>query len=356
MADYKYLPINKVNQVWESELLHLISLRLDFAHEIIHLTGQQNKSDFVLFDHPSKEDSLFNLMQTEDYKITHNPIKKSFFIELLILLTNNLLRLHELLFKANLDLINPELITCYHDSFELKKIKWLVLPSNYRGETPPLTEYREENNLWHFIANRESWLSDLYLNHYELITKGYFKDALQLLYDENHTPNANIHLPNQKNQKIKDDNLSNTSNKNKKNSLISRIQKKLHNSISNKTLPGETTVPLNPQDELFRLAMISESPSGTPAENEGLRAFILVDEFLIGRDRMVCDLVLTEDTIGRIHARISRHGSHYFLEDLGSANGTALDGKKLNKRQTYLLPDQCRLKFAELTFYFHIEA
>lgn len=101
--------------------------------------------------------------------------------------------------------------------------------------------------------------------------------------------------------------------------------------------------------------MLSEGPPGTLAESKGIRAFVLVDEFLIGRDKMICDLVLTQSTIGRVHARISRHGSHYFLEDLGSANGTTLDEKKLNKHQTYLLPDQCRLKFAEQTFYFHVE-
>ena len=101
--------------------------------------------------------------------------------------------------------------------------------------------------------------------------------------------------------------------------------------------------------------MLSEGAPGTIEENQGLRVFILVDEFLVGRDKTICDLTFDEKTIGRTHARITRHSSHYFIEDLGSKNGTFLNGKKLNKFQTYLLPEQCRLKFAEQYLYFIID-
>ncbi len=45
---------------------------------------------------------------------------------------------------------------------------------------------------------------------------------------------------------------------------------------------------------------------------------------LLGRDPLA-DIRITDDIISRKHACISRQDDHYFLEDLGSANGTYLN-------------------------------
>jgi pSer/pThr/pTyr-binding forkhead associated (FHA) protein len=60
------------------------------------------------------------------------------------------------------------------------------------------------------------------------------------------------------------------------------------------------------------------------------------DEILIGRDK-TCTVVLTEPSVSRNHARISREGSLYFLEDVGSAYGTRVNGQALPKGEKRLL-------------------
>ncbi len=105
----------------------------------------------------------------------------------------------------------------------------------------------------------------------------------------------------------------------------------------------------------YGMAILAEGLPGTPQENEGKRAFILLDEFIIGRDNDNSDLLLDSKTVGRQHARISRHEGSYFITDLGSKNGTRLDGRRLNRNEEYLLPDRCRLQFADHVFFFQNE-
>ena len=117
----------------------------------------------------------------------------------------------------------------------------------------------------------------------------------------------------------------------------------------------DATILLPQADEGFRMAMLSEGKPGTPEENEGLRAFILTDEFLIGRDPRKTDLCLSDQAIGRMHARIFRRAGSFFICDLGSGNGTQLDGRRLAKHTETRLPDQCLIAFAQRAFYFEAD-
>jgi pSer/pThr/pTyr-binding forkhead associated (FHA) protein len=57
-------------------------------------------------------------------------------------------------------------------------------------------------------------------------------------------------------------------------------------------------------------------------------------------------------TVSRRHARITREGDTYWLEDLNSANGTYLDGKILAyKERKELCPNQS-VRFADETYRF----
>jgi diguanylate cyclase (GGDEF)-like protein len=61
---------------------------------------------------------------------------------------------------------------------------------------------------------------------------------------------------------------------------------------------------------------------------QGHRFFITSDEMIIGRDPAT-DISISDASISRKHAKITREGTVIKIEDLGSQNGTVLNGKKL---------------------------
>jgi pSer/pThr/pTyr-binding forkhead associated (FHA) protein len=61
----------------------------------------------------------------------------------------------------------------------------------------------------------------------------------------------------------------------------------------------------------------------------GKRIFLDKAVLLIGRDEQECDLVVAERQVSRHHALISVGDDGYTLKDLGSKNGTFLNGKEL---------------------------
>jgi pSer/pThr/pTyr-binding forkhead associated (FHA) protein len=64
---------------------------------------------------------------------------------------------------------------------------------------------------------------------------------------------------------------------------------------------------------------------------------LLDDEVItIGRDK-ACQVVLNQMAVSRTHARLTRDGSLFFVEDLGSAYGTTVNGKALPKGEKRLL-------------------
>lgn len=76
------------------------------------------------------------------------------------------------------------------------------------------------------------------------------------------------------------------------------------------------------------------------AEPSGGVEHVIEDAQLItiGRDAG-CQLVLADEAVSRSHARIIRDGAFHFVEDLGSASGTSLNGKSLTRGERSLLRD-----------------
>jgi pSer/pThr/pTyr-binding forkhead associated (FHA) protein len=60
------------------------------------------------------------------------------------------------------------------------------------------------------------------------------------------------------------------------------------------------------------------------------------DSITLGRDT-ACQVVLAQQAVSRSHARISRDGALFFLEDLGSSYGTEVNGERLPKGEKRLL-------------------
>jgi pSer/pThr/pTyr-binding forkhead associated (FHA) protein len=69
--------------------------------------------------------------------------------------------------------------------------------------------------------------------------------------------------------------------------------------------------------------VIVESP-----EQRG-QAFPLADELTVGRGGG-CAVALRDRMVSQLHARIFRRDGQLFVEDLGSTNGTLLNGKKVS--------------------------
>jgi pSer/pThr/pTyr-binding forkhead associated (FHA) protein len=60
---------------------------------------------------------------------------------------------------------------------------------------------------------------------------------------------------------------------------------------------------------------------------EGLEVPIDRDRFVIGRG-VEADLAVAEPTISRMHAAFEREGDGFILQDLGSTNGTRVNGQR----------------------------
>ena len=98
-----------------------------------------------------------------------------------------------------------------------------------------------------------------------------------------------------------------------------------------------------PQDEdLFKLVRICDNFAG--------EEFVLSEvENTIGRTDENF-ILLSDSSISRYHSKVYRHGDHYQVQDLGSSNGSTLNGKALTAPQT--LKPQDRVKFGNVEFVF----
>lgn len=65
--------------------------------------------------------------------------------------------------------------------------------------------------------------------------------------------------------------------------------------------------------------------------NAGQTFEITGNECVIGREP-ICEVVLNSRTVSRQHARILHEADGYYLEDLRSVNGTALNGQRIDRR------------------------
>jgi hypothetical protein len=109
---------------------------------------------------------------------------------------------------------------------------------------------------------------------------------------------------------------------------------------------------LQKADELARLVRGSSEPEvsddedaeGTPEPARAAGPMLVLyaegrevervagPRFLIGRGKH-CDLIINSGKVSREHAAIVRDGDGYFIEDLGSSNGTWFEKKRITRRR-----------------------
>ena len=71
---------------------------------------------------------------------------------------------------------------------------------------------------------------------------------------------------------------------------------------------------------------------------------------LVGRSTNDCDYVIEHPSISRLHLKLTRRDGILYIEDLGSANGTALNGMRLTVGQPVALHDSDDLEMADALF------
>jgi DNA-binding response OmpR family regulator len=69
------------------------------------------------------------------------------------------------------------------------------------------------------------------------------------------------------------------------------------------------------------------------------------DALTLGRGEE-CDIVLPDRQVSRVHLRIRREGSSYILEDLGSKNGTFINGRQTQEGAPVRLQDGDEIQVA----------
>lgn len=70
---------------------------------------------------------------------------------------------------------------------------------------------------------------------------------------------------------------------------------------------------------------------------------LLKDRLILGR-REGCDIVLNFSNISGQHCRMTLEQGYWFVKDLGSRNGTKVDGKSIVRKR---LDPKCRISFAK---------
>ncbi|MBL9037570.1 MAG: FHA domain-containing protein [Archangium sp.] len=75
------------------------------------------------------------------------------------------------------------------------------------------------------------------------------------------------------------------------------------------------------------------------------------DTFTVGR-AADCDVMLDEGTVSKHHARIEWHGTHAELEDVGSSNGTFVNGQRVNANTRVRLRDNDAVDFGAVQVLF----
>lgn len=89
-------------------------------------------------------------------------------------------------------------------------------------------------------------------------------------------------------------------------------------------------------------------------KSAGEKIEITKEEFVIGRGTRRVDYNIFDNmTVSRIHCRIITDKGKFWIEDLGSLNGTSVNGKKLDSFTPEPLEDGSVIKISKEDFTFH---
>ena len=93
-------------------------------------------------------------------------------------------------------------------------------------------------------------------------------------------------------------------------------------------------------------------PASLVSKEPGELATIYINEDLtvIGKLETACDAVISLPTVSRIHAKIRKKEDAYYLTDMNSRNGTAVNGRLLLPDEEYRLEPEDEVDFAQARY------
>ncbi len=111
----------------------------------------------------------------------------------------------------------------------------------------------------------------------------------------------------------------------------------------------------------MNLALLAAFKAARPRlviANEAIRCMAPIDKvnFIIGRKGEGTSLVLEHKAVSTAHAAITFENRRFHVEDLGSSNGTFVDGERLESGQKQELVSESHLRFGSVDALFVIEA
>jgi pSer/pThr/pTyr-binding forkhead associated (FHA) protein len=74
------------------------------------------------------------------------------------------------------------------------------------------------------------------------------------------------------------------------------------------------------------------------------------DGVVLGRDPALCNFVLADERISRIHAMVYSKDGRFFVKDLNSSNGIVLNGKRVQESASLTLGDVVEIRPFKLQF------
>lgn len=96
------------------------------------------------------------------------------------------------------------------------------------------------------------------------------------------------------------------------------------------------------QSELIDARSVPEMTIIEEIDGEQRTCEFAVPELVIGRDQ-TCDLSLDDNTVSAEHARLAYHHLNWWVEDLGSRNGTLLNLEPVNTPAILVSGDELQL-------------
>ena len=112
--------------------------------------------------------------------------------------------------------------------------------------------------------------------------------------------------------------------------------------------PATHTIPLRTEKRLKHEASLIFLPNGVSS----MKIPITRSPFRIGRDVRLADWSWDDTRLSRTHVELKRRGDRYTVRDIGSRNGTILNGEKLTPYTESPLVHGDRLELANLRFQF----